>query len=376
MGRHGESIYKRKDGRWEARYIAERRADGRAVYRSVYAKSYKEAKEKRNQALRQSDTPRISTDFAAVVMQWLAEKEGSVKEQTLQKYRTSIRVHIAPFFDGRSLTELSSGLITEFMSGLRHTKRCDGRGYLSDHTVRGIATLLQALLNFASLHSFGNIPQIQIKKPQTKRKTHKILNLSEQQRLDRYLREQPQGSNLAIYLALHTGLRLGEICALQWENVDFAARQIHVLHTATRGQRGEWILGSPKSATSERVIPITERLSALLHDEKMRTDSPFVFSAPRQGTFLNPRTLQYRFRRILQSVGLRRVTFHALRHTFATRWIECGMDIKSLSEYLGHSGVQVTLHIYVHSSERLKREGIERLERFYGQKPGQTESAT
>lgn len=368
MGRHGESIYKRKDGRWEARYIASRDASGHAIYRSLYAKSYKEVKAKRKDVLRQRETPQVSGCFSGFITQWLAEKAGTVKEQTLRKYRTNIRTHIEPFFANCSPADITAERVGNFMDELRQ------KG-LSDNSIRGIAVLLQSILDFTARQSSGTIPSIRIKKPRAQKKAYRILNYLEQQCLESSLGEHPCGSDLAIYLALHTGLRLGEVCALRWENIDFAAQQMHISHTVVRGEHGDVMLDSPKSATSERVLPIPVGIVSLLREEMKHSSSQYVFHAPRRGTFLNPRTLQYRFRAKLRENGLPNVTFHALRHTFATRWIECGMDVKSLSEYLGHSGVQITLDIYVHSSAQLKREGIERLEAFYGQKTGQASNA-
>lgn len=166
-------------------------------------------------------------------------------------------------------------------------------------------------------------------------------------------------------------MRIGEICALRWSDIDFDERQLFVRSTVIRNKNGQSAIAPPKSETSQRAIPLSQQLTKLLAAECECSCSEFVFSSLRKGAFLNPRTLQYRFQAILSQLGISSISFHALRHTFATRWIECGMDVKSLSEVLGHAGVQITLDIYVHSSDKLKREAIEKLESFSGQIYGQ-----
>lgn len=193
----------------------------------------------------------------------------------------------------------------------------------------------------------------------------------EQLQLESFLLENPHGPCLAIYLALHTGLRLGEICALKWTEVDLIDRRLHVQSTTFRKLDGTLSIGTPKSETSNRFIPLSGSLSKLLYAELELSSSQFVFPSPSQDGVMNPRTMQYRFHRILNNAGLSNYTFHALRHTFATRWIECGLDVKSLSEILGHGSVQVTLDNYVHSSDQLKRESIERLDAINDQFSGQ-----
>ena len=212
---------------------------------------------------------------------------------------------------------------------------------------------------------------IQIKKPRVEKKKISVLKPNEQKRLETVLLEVPTDTNLAIYLALHTGMRIGEICALHWSDIDWEERLLFVRSTVIRNKKGQLVITSPKSETSQRAIPLTRQLVNLLAAEHERSCSEFVFSSPRKDAFLNPRTLQYRFQTLLTRLGISRISFHALRHTFATRWIEFGMDVKSLSEVLGHAGVQITLDIYVHSSDKLKREAIEKLEGFSGQSFGQ-----
>ncbi len=372
MGRRGESVFRRKDGRWEARYpIGKDVTTGKTKYKSVYGDTYSEAKEKRTQAMRKAYISRSNGCFTEAVRMWLEEKEPDIKEQTYRRYRQCIDSHIIPYFGSIKCSAITQRTIDDFLRLKRLSGRLDGKGGLSQSTIRGMCIILQSILLFAYQKKLGISEAIQIKKPRVEKKKVIVLQYTEQKKLEGILMESPVGSNLAIYLALHSGMRIGEICALRWSDIDFEDRLLFVRSTVIRNKNGQSTIAPPKSETSQRVIPLTMQLTKLLVAERARSTSEFVFSSPRKEAFLNPRTLQYRFQAMLSQLGISSISFHALRHTFATRWIECGMDVKSLSEVLGHAGVQITLDIYVHSSDTLKREAIEKLEIFSGQICGQ-----
>lgn len=372
MGRRGESIFRRKDGRWEARYsLGKDAATGKTKYRSVYGNTYSEAKEKRMQAMQKTYISQKNGGFIEAVRKWLEEKEPSIKEQTYRRYQQCIDTHIIPYFGDVKCSAITQNTVDDFLKQKRLSGRLDGKGGLSQSTIRGMCIILQSILLFAYQKKMGIPEMIQIKKPRVDKKKISVLKPNEQKRLETVLLEVPTDTNLAIYLTLHTGMRIGEICALHWSDIDWDERLLFVRSTVIRNKNGQLVIASPKSETSQRAIPLTRQLVNLLAAEHERSCSEFVFSSPRKDTFLNPRTLQYRFQTLLTRLGISRISFHALRHTFATRWIEFGMDVKSLSEVLGHAGVQITLDIYVHSSDKLKREAIEKLEGFSGQSFGQ-----
>lgn len=372
MGRRGESIFRRKDGRWEARYpLGKDVTTGKTKYRSVYGDTYSEAKEKRTQAMRKGYIPHSNGCFMEAVRMWLEEKESDIKEQTYRRYRQCIDTHIIPYFGDVKCSTITQNAVDEFLRQKRLSGRLDGKGGLSPSTIRGMCIILQSILLFAYQKKMGIPEMIQIKKPRAEKKRVSVLKQNEQKKLEAFLLESPTGTNLAIYLALHTGMRIGEICALRWSDIDFDERLLFVRSSVIRNKSGQSAIAPPKSETSRRVIPLTQQLTKLLAAERACSCSEFVFSSPRKDGFLNPRTLQYRFQAVLSRLGISSISFHALRHTFATRWIECGMDVKSLSGVLGHAGVQITLDIYVHSSDKLKRKAIEKLESFSGQIYGQ-----
>lgn len=267
---------------------------------------------------------------------------------------------------------MTQNAIDEFLKQKRLSGRLDGKGGLSQSTMRGLCIILQSILLFAHQKKLGISEMIRIKKPRIEKKKISVLKQNEQKQLEVVLLEVPTDANLAVYLALHTGMRIGEICALRWRDIDFAEHLLYVRGTVIRNRSGELAIASPKSETSHRTIPLARQLANLLAAKRKHCGSEFVFSSSqKKDTFLNPRTLQYHFRSLLKRLEIPCMSFHALRHTFATRWIELGMDVKSLSEVLGHASVQITLDIYVHSSDRLKREAIDKLESFSGRTCGQ-----
>jgi len=376
MGRRGESIFKRKDGRWEARYKVGLGSSGYARYRSVYGKTYSDAKEKRRVAMKEDYIPQSKNCFSDVIYRWLRSKETDVKASTMQKYRQCIDTHIQPFFGEMRCAAITPALVEEFLHRKWESGRLDGKGGLSQNSIRGMGLLLQSLLEYGCTNNLGVQPMIKVKKPKAEKKAISVLKCHEQRSMDALLLEYPHEANLAIYLALHTGLRIGEVCALRWKDIDFIEQQLRVSATVVRDRSGALTLGAPKSASSARRIPLTKKLAQLLLSEKQESSSDYVFVSPCTGRFLNPRTLEYRLESFLKKHQLPKITFHALRHTFATRWIECGLDIKSLSEVLGHTSVQITLDIYVHSSDELKREAIEQIERITGHSTGQAEAGS
>lgn len=200
-----------------------------------------------------------------------------------------------------------------------------------------------------------------------------ILNQSEQARLLRHLYEKMDIYKLGIILCISTGVRLGELCALKWRDINFEENLLYINATVQRiaidGYATKTILleGAPKSSFSKREIPLSDELTKLLlfyckdHEE-------YIF----RGKYpMEPRTYQNKFHKYLQSAGIKKKNFHVLRHTFATNCMNNGVDIKSLSEILGHSDVKITLNRYVHPTLEIKRQHMNLLSAVYGQLRGQ-----
>lgn len=373
MPRRGESIYKRKDGRWEARYACGKDNHGKTLYRSIYAKTYSEVKAKRHEILENNQQNMLNitgTPFATILQLWLSYNRVRLKEQTYHKYRTCIEKHILPELGSTDVNEICAAMIQDYMYQKLMHGRLDGKGGLANSYVRSMSVIITSALDYAVLHGMRFKSIEKIHRPKIERRCVNVLRRIDQDILESQIKNDLSGANLAIYLSLHTGMRLSEICALCWQNVDIQGKNLHISASVIRintNGHAELHIGPPKTGTSHRVIPLTQTLIEVLQNEHARSNSEYVIRSCSSHGFMNPRTLEYRFKKLLESCNLPEIPFHALRHTFATRWIENGVDIKSLSEILGHANINTTLEIYVHSSDELKRYGMEKMEAISGQ---------
>lgn len=194
----------------------------------------------------------------------------------------------------------------------------------------------------------------------------RVLSVAEQVTLAKHLKEDGRAIALGILLALYTGIRLGELCALRWEHVDLHEKALYIRSTLQRipnlsgvGPKTHVTITPPKSKCSLRKIPLPNFLVALLESAAIHSQAYLLTGV--EWRFMEPRTMQYHFKRYIATCRIADANFHCLRHTFATRCIELGFDVKSLSEILGHSNVNITLNRYVHSSFDLKRENMAKL---------------
>ena len=367
MPKKGENIRKRKDGRWEGRYIKGRKENGNIIYGYVYGKSYREVKEKRllqsfkNDECKQPEVEEIK--FSEVLQLWFDANKIKYKGATEMRYQYLIEKHIIPEFGNVYLSQISSTKINMYLNKKLKSGRLDGTGGLSPAYVRSIMLIINSAISFAVREQLCAPLKSPIFKPTMTKKELPILSISEQKILENHLTEDMNFTKLAIYLSLYSGLRIGEICALKWEDVDFDNQIISVRHTVARVRSNNGntrlIIDQPKTIASMREIPISNQLSMCMMEMYAKSTSDFVISETKD--FVKPRTLNYRYHRLLKEAGLNQINFHALRHTFATRCVEAGVDVKSLSEILGHSNANITLNTYVHSSIELKRKQIEKL---------------
>lgn len=370
MSRKGENLYKRKDGRWEGRYIKSRTPTGKAIYGYVYASTYRDAKIKLRQAAvsipgTRFDQPKSAPLFSEIATAWIESIEAQIKVSTANKYRNILSLYLYPFFEETPINLITQNDIEKCCRELLVSGGRKKTG-LSPKTVSDTLSVIRSVLRFAVRN--GNTVQcdgngVQIK--QTQREL-RILSKAEQETLFQYLHSHPTPCNVGILISLCTGLRIGEVCALKWDDISFAEQTIHVHHTMQRVQthsdekcRTKVILSTPKSACSNRIIPITDDLLMALRQYQSSADGFVMTNSKSQ--YIEPRTLQNHFNRVLKSTNIAPANFHALRHTFATRCVEVGFDIKSLSEILGHATVNITMNRYVHPSLDLKKENMKRL---------------
>ena len=379
MPRRGENIRKRKDGRWEGRYIKGRSVYGQAVYGSVYGKSYLDVKQKlsvqSNKAKKQELSDQLSCmTFREILFLWLANSKIKLRSQTYAKYFSMIENHLADSIGRNKLSKIGAPIINSFLESKIDNGRKDGKGGLSTSYVKTLGFIIQAAHALAVQLGYCQPLSGDIFSPSRKKVGYMALSVEEQKRLENYVMEDMDGYKLGILLCLHTGLRIGELCGLQWNDIDVNERLITVSKSLQRVKNLErqkdepktfLKLVEPKTLSSYRSIPIPSYLISVL--EKYMS-SPFAFViADATGDCTDPRTYQNHFKRYLKDCLLPDVNFHALRHSFATRCIEVGMDVKSLSELLGHASVNITLNTYVHSSLEQKRNQVELLRSIRGQ---------
>lgn len=367
MPRKGENIYKRKDGRWEGRYL-KRTPEGRSCYGYVYAATYRDVRDKLRRAavLWEGVVPREQGKpllLASMARRWQDSLAGQVKDSTYVKYHVTLTNHILPQLGQISVEAMSHEVIESFAAGLL---RGENGQPLSPRTVSDILSVLRSILRFAR-RSGASVPcdgsSVRIRRPTAE---IRVLTRQEQKQLCLYLYNNRSLRNAGILLSLFAGLRVGEVCALRWEDIDLPGRVLHVRHTMQRiqnldpeGPRTRVVITAPKSITSTRTIPLTDDLARFL--AQLPGEHRGYLLTGEDARFCEPRIMQNHFRKVVEEVGMENANYHALRHTFATRCVELGFDVKSLSELLGHSTVSMTMDRYVHPSLEHKRENLQRL---------------
>lgn len=369
MGRHGENIRHRKsDGRWEGRYKVYQEEKNGYGYRSVYGHTYAEVREKLSikQLAAKKILPGGSLEmdsaalFSQAATEWLELIREKCKYSTYVKYDTVYRTHLAELLGDCPLMDVSD---TRLQAEIPDN--------LSENTQKSIYCVANQILRYVNSRYRISVPILVRLSSHTERKTIEILSVAEQIKLFNCIYTDMDKYKIAISLSLHLGLRLGEICALKWIDIDFENLTMTISHTVQRitatdptdeASRTNLLESDPKSDCSRRIIPVTCEILHML--DQIHDDQPYIFGGTKP---LEPRTMQYQFKRILREASISERNFHILRHTFATNCVEKGIDVKSLSEILGHSDVRITLNRYVHPTMDAKRLQLEQLVHFYSQ---------
>lgn len=354
MPRRGENIYKRKDGRWEGR-VKTPSSNGKTVYKYIYGKTYNSVKEKMftfKEHIR--DLPEKKTSDKTVRMlfsEWFSAIELTVKPSTFYNYKMKAEKHIIPEFGNFRPDSLETAMINDFIS--KKISAGLSSGYVND-----IIAVFNTMMKYVNrLYGIKNIVELAAV-PREKDKELFLLSAKQQKALYKTLSNEINGTSLCIMLSLFTGLRIGEVCGLTWNDIDMDNKTIQISKTVQRiynssTASGKLVIDEPKSKSSRRTIPVPAFLFELLKDNKGEATAYILSGTDR---ITEPRTLQRRFKSLLKKAELPYVNYHCLRHMFATNCIQTGFDIKTLSEILGHSSVEITLKRYVHSSMERKIE--------------------
>lgn len=373
MPKKGENIRKRADGRWEGRYKVDTLPNGKTKYRSVYGKTYKEVKSKMYFCASQSyfsDKEKTSQKILIrdIIDTWINTNKSTHKGATEIRYEYLIKKHIIPELGDVPLSSVTSSMLTSFMNRKLEQGSLNGKEALSPAYVRSIMSVTLSILQFAVNEGLCQPLNINLQKPSTDKRELEVLSVFDQNRLESALLNNINETKLGILISLNTGLRIGEVCALSWNDIDFENQIFHIRSTVARvkstdsGVNSKLIIDRPKTKSSLRDIPIPSKLLTILVSMKKQSKGKYVVSA--ENSFVSPRTYEYRYHKILDEYNIPSVNYHTLRHTFATRCIEVGVDVKTLSEILGHANVSITLNTYVHSSMELKRQQLEKLSKL------------
>ena len=307
---------------------------------------------------------KTNLSFCEVAEQWKENKRGMVKHSTFCAYLLILKSHLLPAFGASTVIQESD--VQDFVLEKLHAG-------LSRKSVHDILAVLKAIAKYGAKHSVFDFPTWEIKFPtDTAVKNLQVLSIPHHKRLLEYISGRPTTQNIGILLALSCGMRIGEVCALRWENVDLIRRVITISGTTGRiynceARRMEQYSAPPKTKSSNREIPIPNFLIiALRKVRKLQSGTEYVVGSGAKPK--DPRTYRESFTRLLRRLDIPPIVFHGLRHTFATRCIESQCDYKTVSVILGQSNIATTLNLYVHPNLDQKKRCIEKMNKFIGLK--------
>ena len=298
------------------------------------------------------------------LIQWLENYiRPSVKVRTYERYRLIIEQHIKDKIGGIELNGLSPLVLQSFITELLQSgNRKTGKG-LSANSVNAVISVIQSSLKTAHLLGLAKeYTANKLKRPKLTEKPVECFTLAEQKQIEQAVLNGKKDKLYGIILCLYSGLRIGELIALQWSDIDFTKGILTVsksCHDGNDGINHIRIIDSPKTVHSRRVIPLPKQILSLLKIVKKRSKCEYIIADSDKPVFV--RSYQRTFELLLKKLNIPHKGFHSLRHTFATRAMECGMDVKTLSELLGHKNATITLNRYAHSLLEHKVDMMNRL---------------
>lgn len=373
------SIRKRANGTWEGRYSDGVNADGKQIQRSVYGKTRQEVADKLHTIFYQKQQGIYVTPTKVLVKDWLIDwlhnyAHITVRPSTYISYEGYIYNHIIPCIGDLPIQKLTPPLVQNFYNDRYLNGRTDGKGSLSSKTLHNMHNMFHQAMEQAKNNGLiMQNPTENVILPKFPKKEMRVLSVEEQLRLLSVTHLHRLG--FAIKLDLATGLRIGELCALKWTDLNYQRKTIKVSRTLQRIKTNQLereeldgsesmtmvVEGDVKTSSGFREIPIPDKIWAELmlhqqvqHQEYQTLGIPilpdgYVFAMP-FGTCVEPSTMRDALNYLLAAAGIEHANFHSLRHTFATRAIEAGIPVETLSDILGHSQVQITMDLYCHSS--------------------------
>lgn len=369
MPKRGENIFKRTDGRWEARYI-HHYENGKAKYRYLYAHSYTEAKAKQRAEIKYAEKffpayPKNSATLEALAKLYLDHIKIGVKESTYTRYHRILHKYILPDIGKLRIDRMDAQVMNKFAERLLISGGAGGKA-LAPKTVSDILCLLRSVMKYGEENGFPPVSLSALRLPQKPHAKVEILSAESRKMLEAALLRSEDATSLGILFALFTGVRIGELCGLRWGDIDLRSRTAVIRRTVERiadldpltPSKTKVIISEPKTESSVRTIPLPTFLAEYMRRMQKSGD---IYLVSDKTEFTEPHCFYMRYKNFLKKNGIGNYTFHALRHTFATQCVEYGFDTKSLAEILGHSSVTTTMAFYVHPTIEQKRAQMELL---------------
>jgi integrase len=298
--------------------------------------------------------------FSEVVGLWKTDKKLYVKKSTFSAYLLLLENHLLPVF-GKCDEEITEAEVQKFV----HQKLEQG---LSQKSIKDVLIVMKMVLKFGAKYKLLIYTPFDIQYP-TVRENHSIevLSRTHQKKIMGYIQEHFTFRNLGVYICLSSGIRIGEICALTWEDVDTDNGVVHIRKTIQRiymiedgNRRTELLLDTPKTKNSIREIPMSRELLRMLKPFK-KIVNPAFFVLTNDAKPTEPRTYRSYYKILMKQLEIPELKFHGLRHSFATRCIESNCDYKTVSVLLGHSNISTTLNLYVHPNMEQKKKAIDQM---------------
>lgn len=306
-----------------------------------------------------------TTSFENVASEWLRQQQPELKASSYSKYANMLRLYLNPRFGKAVIPGISRSEVQQFSRDLLSTGGASKTGF-SPKTVNSVISIFKNILEYANKERGLQVADIKDVSVREQKKPMQVFSRTEQSLMSRHLCDNPSPCNIGILLCLYIGMRIGEVCALRWGDIFLDEQYLFVHQTMQRiqlegenGKKTRVVIRPPKSECSVRKIPIPAEVLQLLIPVK-RQNEAFLLTGMVH-SYIEPRCMENQFKTVIDECGVSDLNFHALRHTFATRCIELGFDIKSLSEILGHANVNITLNRYVHPSMDLKQANMNRL---------------
>ncbi len=306
-----------------------------------------------------------------LLTEWMTnEQQERIKAQTYARYKGLIDLHIVPALGEQDISILTRRQISDFLTEKRHSGNRRYDGGLSPISINLMLSILNMAFDYAYDREYvENNPCDRVKRvPAIDRKHADAFTKEEQRKLEQTIEAEDDDRLFGIILCFYTGLRIGELLGLEWCDISEDCRILTISKTVYRGKdkNGEWQLciDDPKTASSYRLIPLPQHISDHLCSLREKSNSRYVVQN-KKGERMSIRSYQYIFERLTEKAGVRKLNFHAIRHTFATRALENGVDIKTLSDIMGHKDASITLNRYAHSMMDTKIEMMKRMTKIF-----------